>query len=112
MFSNERQKEVYKLIENLKDNLISVEDKKKIAEIIDSLDKGTEKQKLRFKTIYHLLPNLPVCYTLTAYAILEGCSPNAIRSSIGMMRNRLINCSTKDDIDCIKEINKRIEKQK
>ncbi|MCI8471274.1 MAG: hypothetical protein HFJ35_07495 [Clostridia bacterium] len=112
MFSDERQKEVYKLIENLEDNLVSIEDKRKIAEIIDSLDKGTEKQKLRFKTVYHLLPNLPVCLTLTAYGILEGCSPNAIRSSIGMMRNRLINRSTNDDIDCIKEINKRVENQK
>lgn len=105
-----RQKEVsYELLEN---NLISAEDKEKVAKIVDSLDKGTDKQKLRFKTLYHLLPNLPVCYTLDAYAKLEGCTVNAIKGSIARVRNRLINRSTEDDINCIKEINKRVEEQK
>ena len=66
----------------------------------------------RRKTLYHLLPNLPVCYTLDAYAKLEGCTVNAIKGSIARVRNRLINRSTEDDINCIKEINKRVEEQK
>lgn len=112
LYIDEIQKEIYKLIDNLENNLISAEDKEKVAKIVDSLDKGTDKQKLRFKTLYHLLPNLPVCYTLDAYAKLEGCTVNAIKGSIARVRNRLINRSTEDDINCIKEINKRVEEQK
>lgn len=108
----EREKEVYKLIKNLQNNFVSAKDKEKIAKIVDSLKDNTDKQKLRFKTFYHLLPNLPVCYTMGAYAKLEGCNVNAIKSSISRVRNRLINRSTIEDISCIREINKKIEKQK
>lgn len=108
----EREKEVYKLIENLQNNFVDIEDKERIAKIVDDLKDNTDKQKLRFKTFYHLLPNLPVCYTISAYAKLEGCNANAIKSSIARVRNRLINRSTPEDIDCIKEINQKIEKQK
>lgn len=112
MKPTEREIEVYKLIDNLKANLVSIEDKKTIAKIVDSLDKGTEKQKSRFKTFYHLLPELPFFYTLSAYAKFEGCALGAISGSIARVRNRLINRSTEDDINCIKEINKGIEEQK
>lgn len=112
MSSDERSTEIYKLLDNLDKDLVSMEDRRTFAKIVDNLNKGTEKQKLRFKTHYHLLPELPVFYTISAYAKFEGCTLNAIRISIERVRNRLINCSTEEDIICIKEINKRIEEQK
>lgn len=112
MGSDERSIEIYKLLDNLEKDLVSIEDKKTFAHIVDSLDKGTEKQKLRFKTHYHLLPELPVFYTMSAYAKFEGCTLSAIRISIERVRNRLVNRSTDEDIKCIKEINEKIEKLK
>lgn len=112
MSSDNRSAVIYKLLDNLKMNLVSEEDKKIISKIVDSLEMPTNKQKRRFKILYQLTPDSPKYTTLSEFARAEGCTYGAIKTSVSTLRNRFINHSKDEDIENIKKINEKIEKKR
>ena len=87
----ERSDVVYQILELAKSNSLSVEHKKKIYDIVMSLNNRTENQKQRFLLFYNLNVNQEQTYRQCDLARLYNVSSNAIRCSVGRIRNALVN---------------------
>lgn len=84
---------VYELLELLKANRLNDTQKGKIYELVNSLTNRTEKQKERFFRFYNLLDGENQNYRLCDMAKYYNCTPDCIRTSVGRIRNGLINTS-------------------
>ncbi len=87
----ERSDVVYQILELAKSNSLSVEHKKKIYDIVMSLNNRTENQKQRFLLFYNLNVNQEKTYRQCDLARLYNVLANAIRCSVGRIRNALVN---------------------
>jgi hypothetical protein len=87
----ERSDVVYQIIELAKNNLLNEDQKQKIYDIVINLDNRTGIQKERFLLYYNLKINQQNTYRLCDLARKCNVSPNAIRCSVGRVRNSLVN---------------------
>lgn len=107
--NDDNYKNVYKLIEFLKNNKLNANQKQAIYNIITSLENNTEKQKTRFIMYYSLKPSQTEKYTLASIGRCFGCSASAIKFSIISVRRALI--SLKDERSLVlKKILDELEK--
>lgn len=94
---------VYQILELAKNNLLDEIQKQKLRAIVLNLDNRTDNQKQRFLLYYNLKKNQQNTYGLTDVSRLHNVTPNAIRCSIGRIRNALVNLQD-EKILAIKEI--------
>lgn len=87
----ERSDVVYHILELAKNNLLNEVQKQKFYDIVMNLDNRTENQKQRFLLYYNLNVNQEQIYRQCDLAKLYNVSPNAIRCSVGRIRNALVN---------------------
>lgn len=99
----ERSDDVYQILELAKNKLLSETQKQKLYNIVMNLDNRTENQKQRFLLYYNLKQNQQNTYGLTDIARLQNVTLNAIRCSIGRIRNALVNMQD-EKILVLKEI--------
>lgn len=99
----ERSGVVYQILELAKNNLLNETQKEKLRDIVRNLNNRTENQKHRFLLYYNLKKNQQNTYGLTDLARLYNVTPNAIRCSVGRIRNALVNMQDKK-ILVLKEI--------
>lgn len=99
----ERSDDVYQILELAKNKLLNETQKQKLYNIVMNLDNRTENQKQRFLLYYNLKQNQQNTYGLTDIARLQNVTPNAIRCSIGRIRNALVNMQD-EKILVLKEI--------
>ena len=99
----ERSDVVYHILELAKNNLLNEVQKQKFYDIVMNLDNRTENQKQRFLLYYNLNVNQEQIYRQCDLARLYDVSPNAIRCSVGRIRNALVNLQD-ENILILKEI--------
>lgn len=88
---NEKGNIVYELLELLKANKISNTSKKKIYIMVNNMNNRTDNQKKKFCMFYNLLEKEKQNYRLCDMARYYNCTSSNIRSSIGRIRNSLVN---------------------
>lgn len=88
---NEKGNIVYELLELLKANKISNTSKKKIYIMVNNMNNRTDNQKEKFCMFYNLLEKEKQNYRLCDMARYYNCTSSNIRSSIGRIRNSLVN---------------------
>lgn len=98
-----KRKIVYDLLELAKKDLLKDADKKKIVNIVNSLERRTESQKYRFCLLYNLYVDEKNKYILSEIARKENVRPSAVRQSIARIRNSLVN-STDENLNILYEI--------
>lgn len=105
----ERSDVVYQILVLARNNLLNEIQKQKLYNIVMNLDNRTENQKQRFLLYYNLKKNQQNTYGLTDIARLHNVTPNAIRCSVGRIRNALVNLQDERNL-ILKELLDEIKK--
>lgn len=107
----ERSNVVYQILELARNNLLNEIQKQKLYNIVINLNNRTENQKQRFLLYYNLKKNQQNTYRLIDIARIYNVTPNAIRCSVGRIRNALVNLQDEEILD-LKEILKDCKSRK
>lgn len=79
---------IHYFLKEVKKGNISIENKKELYYIVNTLNSRTKKQKERFLLYYGLMSNdKPL--TLLEIGKLNDCSPNAVRSSVVRIKSKI-----------------------
>lgn len=81
---------VHDFLDKLRENSISNEQKNKLFQLVNKLEKGTKKQKRRFSFYYNLINNEKI-FKVKEIAEMEKCDSSAIRPAVSRITSLLVN---------------------
>lgn len=81
---------VHDFLDKLRENSISNEQKNKLFQLVNKLEKGTKTQKRRFSFYYNLINNEKI-FKVKEIAEMEKCDSSAIRPAVSRITSLLVN---------------------
>lgn len=81
---------VHDFLDKLRENSISNEQKNKLFQLVNKLEKGTKTQKRRFSFYYNLINNEKI-FKVKEIAEMEKCDSSAIRPDVSRITSLLVN---------------------